>query len=365
MHDVQTILSAYDALCGRGAVGVLASVLHVEGSTYRRPGARALIDERGGAEGLVSGGCLEGDLAERAVAVRERGVPARVRYDSTDDADLLFGLGLGCRGVVEVLLECVDAERPGPLTFLRRCFEARRPGVLVTELSAPGFERWTLGPGPDEHASLEGPAVDPERRGALEALARSALHRRAARSEPGRAGRPARFAEYVPPRRRLLVLGAGPDAPALVALASGLGWQVHVWDARAAFARPERLPGADVVVCREAGAGDPDGVVDADTAVVVMSHHFERDKAALAWLLDSPAAYVGALGPLERTREMLADLGRAPSDALHAPAGLDVGAETAGEIALAIAAEIQARSAGHPGGPLRDRKGPIHERPDP
>lgn len=372
MHDLPAILGAYQRLCARGETGVLASVLHVEGSTYRRPGARALIDASGAAVGLVSGGCLEGDLALRAVEVRESGRPKTLRYDSRDDADLLFGLGLGCRGVVDVALEVVDAEHPGPLAFLEGCFRERRAGVLVTEPGADAMRRWTLTrqEGVEVFGALPQQAGEPPP--AVRELARSVLRGRRARTAPEMPGAGARYAEYVPPRLRLLVIGAGPDAPPLVALAAELGWQVLVWDARDSFADPARLPGADGVRCREPSEGDPEGVVDAETAVVVMNHHFERDRAALRWLLASPARYIAALGPRERTHEMLAELGVEPETpgrdtppglaVLHAPAGLDIGAETAQEIALSITAEIQSVLAGHPGGPLALRKGPIHER---
>jgi xanthine dehydrogenase accessory factor len=108
MRELRDISSAFAALRQIRGLAVLASVVHVEGSTYRRPGARALVLSDDRVVGLVSGGCLEGDLVARARAVRETGEALRLRYDSRGDDDLVFGLGLGCRGVVDVLLERPD-----------------------------------------------------------------------------------------------------------------------------------------------------------------------------------------------------------------------------------------------------------------
>ncbi len=152
MRELREILREWRRLEVEGGVGVLASVVHAEGSTYRRPGARVLVlpDER--TVGLLSGGCLEGDLLLRARLVRESGEPTLVRYDGTAD-DVVWGLGLGCAGIVEVLLEPVDARRPGPLAWLESCLEARRRG-------APGMpEDWV--PGGDDRRGRSVISVSP------------------------------------------------------------------------------------------------------------------------------------------------------------------------------------------------------------
>lgn len=373
MRELQEILDAFAALGREGETAVLASVVAVEGSTYRRTGARALITPGGQVVGSISGGCLEGDLALRAEAVRQDGAARRVRYDSRADEDRLFGLGLGCRGVVDVLLERVSGEAPGPLDFLARCHARRLPGVLVTRLGAVAADgtlavtRWTLA-GEDD---LAGPPLPTSERAAIEVRVAEVRTSRVSAWLPEPGGGALLF-EALPVRPRLLLLGAGPDARPLVDLARGLGWVVEVVDPRAAFARPERFPSADRV--REEEPADAAAKLEPDlrTAVVVMNHHYERDRAALARLLEAQVGYVGVLGPRARTEEMLADLSESGCNVreaqrarLFAPAGLDIGAESAPEIALAIVAEIQAALADHPGASLRNRRGPIHRPREP
>ena len=138
MRELRNILGAFDQLVAAGDGAVLASVVAVNGSTYRRPGARTLILPDETTIGLVSGGCLEGDLTLRAREVRADGRPRLAHYDSTQESDIVWGLGLGCAGMVDVLLERVDSRHPGPLEWLRECLAARQPGVIVSALGPEG-----------------------------------------------------------------------------------------------------------------------------------------------------------------------------------------------------------------------------------
>jgi xanthine/CO dehydrogenase XdhC/CoxF family maturation factor len=357
VKELRDLLSAYEQLARAGGAGVLATVVHAEGSTYRRPGARLLALPDGGAVGVVSGGCLEPDLAEHAKAVLRSGEPRCVRYDHARPDDLVWGLGLGCAGIVDVFLERVDAARPGPLETLRAWLAARRPGAIATRISgARAGTRRTFQLG-----------ADPEGGGDL------ALHA-AALAEAAGDGRPRRIRdaqrgdvaiEAFRPPPRLAIFGAGPDAPPLVAQAELLGWSVAVWDHRAERARAERFRGLPMVCTAPENAVAAVGVLP-DTFAVVMTHHFLRDRTLLAALLSSDCRYVAVLGPRRRTEHLLREIdlaGGLPADVaerLFAPAGLDLGAEAPEEIALAIAAEIRAVAAGRRGGPLRDRKDPIH-----
>lgn len=354
MRELREILRHWRRLEAEGGVGVLASVVHAEGSTYRRPGARALVlpDER--SVGLLSGGCLESDLLLRARRVRERGVPELVRYDGTA-ADVLWGLGLGCAGIVDVLLEPVDAERPGPLAWLESCLEARRLGVLATVLESPGEA--PLG-------ARFGRAGDAP--AAIRRAMQHALRERRTRALAQGGWRV--LVEVVEPALPLLVVGAGPDAAPLVRLAAGLGWEVTVVDGRPAYARPERFPEAREVVLVEPEAAPRRLEVGEETVAILMTHHYLHDKRLLRWLLSTPARYLGVLGPRQRTLDLLRDLhaeGFAPPEEslarLHAPAGLDIGSDGPDEIALSVVAEIRAVLAGRRGGLLRERKGPIHD----
>lgn len=356
MRELGDILAAFESLAP-GAAGVLASVVHTSGSTYRRAGARLLVLPDDALVGLIGGGCLEGDLVARAGEVRQAGAPLLVRYDATAEDDIVWGLGLGCAGVVDVLLEPVAHGRPGPLAWLAAWRGQRATGVLATALAPTQLgTRWALHP----DGRVEGDPGDE---------VRAALHH--ARSS----GRPARVTtregdvsvEVVRPPRRLLVFGAGPDAVPVVRLALELGFCVELVDHRPAHARAERFPGARVHLVPTEHAVAEAGV-DADTYVLVMTHHYLIDRALLSELLPSQAPYIGLLGPGQRAEDLLADLeaqGIELSDdqraRLHGPAGLDIGGEGPEAIALSLLAEVMAAVEGRSGGWLRDRKGPIHD----
>jgi xanthine/CO dehydrogenase XdhC/CoxF family maturation factor len=353
VRELREIVAAFDALAARGEAGVLATVVHVEGSTYRRAGARALLLPDEELVGLISGGCLEGDLLERARALRASGEAVRVSYDHRGQDDLLWGLGLGCAGRVDVLLQLVSREAPGPIPRLREALEAGEPRALATVVGREG-----------ERAPSLASQVELSSAERAEVLARGGARTRW-REGPGY--RVELLLEVVEGPAPLLVIGAGPDAVPVVRLARELGFDVTVVDARAALARPERFPGARVLACapEEAAERLP---VGPRSAALVMTHHYLHDRAFLAWLLASEAGYVGVLGPKQRTEDLLRDLRAqgaclAPEtlERVHGPAGLDLGADGPEAIALALLAEIQAVRAGRRGGPLRERKGPIHD----
>ncbi len=357
MRELRDILAAFAELA-EDETAILTSVVHAAGSTYRRPGARMLVLPDDRMIGLISGGCLEGDLLEHAGRVRAEGEARLVHYDATAEDDILWGSGLGCAGIVDVLLEPVSSAGAGPLPALAAWREARQTGVLATALG-PGElgRRWALHP----DGRIEGPPAPNEVRAALEEGRAGGRSRRVA----GAGGDLA--VEVVPPPLRLVVFGAGPDAGPVARLALELGWDVALSDPRPASARPDRFPGASVhcVPAEEAVAA---AAIDAGTHVIVMTHHYLHDRALLEGLLPSPAPYVGLLGPKQRARDLLADLADQGAwfseeelARLHAPAGLDLGGEGPEAIALSLVGEVQARAQQRPGGWLRARKGPIHD----
>jgi xanthine/CO dehydrogenase XdhC/CoxF family maturation factor len=351
MSESRAIL---DAVLSSAEPAVLATVVRVSGSAYRRPGARLLLCRDGRRVGGVSGGCLEGDIARKAWWRTGSG-PAVVRYDSTGDGDEAeAAFGLGCNGVVDVLLERLDpAEPPAGLAAARRWLGERKPGVVARVLGGAAVGgTLTLGPDGVGH-DLPGELAE-----AVRVEAESCLAGGSSRVV-GAAGTEV-FVEVVRPAQSLLVCGGGFDVPPLVRQAKAVGWHVTVFDPRAAAAR--QFADADAVAASVAELPlEPGG------AAALVTHNFEDDKTLLPVLLRSPLAYVGVLGPKRRTDRLLAALADfAPTDTelvkLHAPVGLDVGAETPAEIALAIVAEVRAVVAGRSGGMLRDRPGPIHDR---
>jgi xanthine dehydrogenase accessory factor len=346
----------------------LATVVGVQGSTYRREGARLLIPEEGRPVGTISGGCLEGDVREAAVEIMRNGRPRLLHFDLTADDEAVWGWGLGCNGIVDVFVEPAEgAFRTAGA--IRQAIEERKDLVAVTVVARGSSGPVELGSRilvqPD--GVVEGSLGDPEMDGAArdEAMQGLAEGRSRTVSLPGEVEA---FVEVLRPPIRLLVCGAGHDAVPLVRFGAMLGWRVEVIDDRQQFLKPARFAEASSFVRTEPIDAAGASAVDDRSYVVVMSHNFLRDKDYLRSFLGSPAAYIGMLGPAERLERLLSELRREgfePSAGdlrtVHGPAGLDLGAEGPEEVAWAIVAEILAVCNGHRGGPLKDRPGPIHD----
>ncbi len=374
MKEIEAILQVWSEL-GHGGPAVLATVVRVNGSAYRRPGARMLLLPDGRTIGTVSGGCLEDDVKLRAWQLTAQGEPVVLRYDSTSDVDIVWGLGLGCKSVVDLLIERLDPDRGAkPLDFLRRCLDTRQPGVLARVVAVEGHTGADVGAflTLDETGSGARNFAGPELAGLVRQAAATALGERRSLYATCQlaAGRAEVFLEVVQPPLALLVCGAGHDAIPLVRLAKELGWHVTVVDPRAAYATRERFPLADDILV--AAPEDLTGrlVPSALEAAVIMSHNYHNDLRFLRALLPAPLRYLGVLGPKSRTESLLRDLtagGFTPTarqtERLYGPVGLDIGADTPEEIALAVAAEIRTILAGRSGLPLRRSDRPIHDRP--
>ncbi len=342
MKTIQAIVE----LAGSARPGetlALATVMNVRGSAYRRPGARMLM-VAGRTAGMISGGCLENDARERGLEVIATGKPMLVTYDSTAPDDIVFGLGLGCNGIVQVLIEpLIAGDETGPLAFFAACVSRRQAGRIATVFASDIFPlgarllRW-----PDGTFTTN--LLDP-------ALAK-ALRENAASRTAGV------LVETIAPPVPLTIFGAGDDSIPVAQLAKLLGWHVTVIDARPAYAMPERFPSADAVLCQRP---ESQVVLPPESLVMVMTHNFTHDRELLRTLLARPLRYLGILGPKSRTQRLLDDLGEETPAHLHAPAGLDLGAETPEEIAVSIIGEMQAVLAQRSGGPLRDRYAPIHD----
>lgn len=354
MKDDGLILAAWADAKRQGMPAILATVVKVSGSSYRSPGARMLILENGGRTGSISGGCLEGDVLKKAWWLTgERPAALRV-YDNTSEEDAIWEFGLGCNGVVHVLLERWNAGS-APLTadLLEACRTDRCGGVLATVLTGERLGQH-LALFPD--GSVRSDFTAPDRmlndaRGVMDS--RESTLREYGDTEV--------FFEFVAPPVPLLLVGAGYDALPLVRLAKEMGWHVTVTDGRSNHARADRFPLADAVVVADMADPLANLAVDDRTVAVLMSHSYPQDSAFLQALIPRPIRYLGVLGPRKRTDRMLAEAGLTATPELHSPVGLDIGADTPEEIALAIVGEIQAVLAGRDGGPLRRRTGPIHD----
>jgi xanthine dehydrogenase accessory factor len=370
MKELQNILQAYESLRNTAATLALATVVKVRGSTYRRPGARMLMSDDGRMVGTVSGGCLEADVLEKARKLMLAGKAETAVYDMTSNDEGAWGLSMGCNGVVHLLVEPLTNESAAHLRFLRDCLAQRVRCVVAVVFRVDGEFRAFVGMRlmVREDGSVVENVMNPVLAAVLLESARQALEDGKSEVKEYRFGEGVveALVEVVDPPTPLIIFGAGYDAIPVARLAGELGWNVTVVDHRPAFLAAERFPDAKLVQLRPEEIGQSLSI-DRHTAVVVMTHNFEHDLHLLKSLLPSPAQYVGLLGPRKRTElllEKLRDQGVTPTEAqlarLHAPIGLDLGAESPEAIALAILAEIQATLAGRRGGYLRDLRGPIH-----
>jgi xanthine/CO dehydrogenase XdhC/CoxF family maturation factor len=372
VSEIGDVLAAIEALSAKGERMALATIVAVRGSTYRRPGARLLVPEEGSPVGNISGGCLEGDVADMARVVMDEGRARLTGWDLTADDDAVWGLGLGCNGAIEVFIE--PAERAAEVAgALRTALEEERPISVVTVVESSRAEvepgaRIVVRPDGTADGSLGEASMDAAAVEAARALLREERSEVRALAEGVRA-----FVEVLDPALRLIVCGAGHDAIPLVRAASVLGWNLTVVDDRPAFLTRERFPEATgFIVVDEPEAAAKAAEVDERTFAVVMTHNFLRDKEYVRSLLGSPAAYIGMLGPGARTERLLMELrdegveiADTDRERIHGPAGLDLGGEGPEEIAQAIISEIVAVKRQRAGGFLRDRPGPIHDRPRP
>ena len=303
MNEIKAIVDAFDAALCRGERCAMATIVSVEGSAYRRPGARMLVCESGSSTGTISAGCLEGDVIEHAKRVIRAEVAKLVEYDNRFASDeMAWGLGLGCNGVVRVLVE--------PLSATSQHIDALRRS-LTTEVTI-------------EHGHG--------------------------------------FVETLLPPVALIVFGAGPDVLPVVELARRIGWQTEVVDPQAREASRSRFAIADKVTLARPEDVATQVTIDSRTMTLLMSHNYEHDRSLLRFLLASPAQYIGVMGPRHRTESMLREFPASEFDLarLHSPVGLDLGAQSPAEVALSIVAEMRAVLDGRRGGMLRDRRGPIH-----
>lgn len=308
---------------------VLATLVGVQGSSYRRPGARLLLAADGRYAGAISGGCLEAELIRKARwSARHGAVVQRFSTAFDDTADIPYGLG--CGGTVDVLLE--PSGTPEFKTMMRALEDSLsgHAQIVRTSLPATGQPLRRIA-----HPLTEGEEDESSR-----------FHKKDG------------FIEEVllsPPR--LVVCGAGDDARPIVALAAMLGWDVVVADGRAQWARSDRFPEAKIVQLVTHPARFP---LRASDAVIAMTHSYEQDREWLAAALSLGVRYLGLLGSRHRSALLISEAAAALNwpvarvcEQVFAPVGLDLGGDGAESIALAIVAEIQARLEGKLGASQR------------
>jgi xanthine dehydrogenase accessory factor len=364
MRDARAIIAAGAQLRDTGEAFLVATLVSVSGSSYRRPGARLVFTPNCRVAGNVSGGCLERDLI-RTGSWRTRNGPMLVRYDSTDPE--ASEAALGCGGVVELLVERSEGHAADPLAFLGRALASERRAALATVFRStssvvPVGTRWCAYDG----GLLAAPAGLASHEAAERLFADrpslTSLERAEPRAIETADGRIEALVEPLVPPLHLFVFGAGVDVVPLAKVAHMLGWSLTIWEASPSSASRSRLVGTDATFESDLDAVRTkiDGCDRA--AVVVMGHNLTNDRAALRAALASRASYVGVLGPRHRTLSLVADAPELLDDPrVHAPVGLDLAAETPEEIALAISAEALGELNGGSRVSLRGRSD-IHER---
>jgi xanthine/CO dehydrogenase XdhC/CoxF family maturation factor len=354
--ETAEILSRLAELKAAGRRAALATVVHIVGSAYRRPGAKFLIEETGATLGSVSGGCLEADVREIARRVLETGEPSLRHYSTGDDEDMVWGLGLGCAGLVDVFIQpATEGPLAGLADRLLGLLTGDAPFVAVTVIDGEEVGSMLIAaPDGTVHGSLGSPDLDAaaaEQAWSLTAAGRPAVQALAERRI---------FFEVLPPPPQLIVAGAGDDARPLVAYAADAGFRVTVLDHRPALLAPEWFPrAARLVVARPEDRGI-DLPPAARSLAVVKAHSLAIDREWARRLLTAGVPYVGMLGPRARTESILREIGRPDEERVYGPVGLDLGADGPRQVALAIVAELLAFIAGREPRHLAERREAIH-----
>jgi xanthine/CO dehydrogenase XdhC/CoxF family maturation factor len=378
MRDRLLIVETFEALCAAGEPGALATVVGVEGSSYRHPGARMLIAADGRTWGTISGGCLERDVARRGrMLIPEAAKPIVVSYETDEDeigeesARPIVdpGPSLGCGGRIDILIQRVTADEPGSLGALGVVVRERKRAAVATVVRTGSAADDSVFAG----TALTRVADEPIRGNIDDRALREAISHQLTQTPPthrlfrlyrnslSRGGWADVLVEWLVPSQSLAIFGDGHDVAPLVDLAKALGWHVTVVGSRAVAGLRQSFPNADELICATDNLALAAGQIPTAAAAVIMGHNFRRDSAFLSALVQRDRGYTGVLGPRRRTARLLGAAGlRGDETRVHAPVGLDIGAESSEQVALAIVAEIQANAADRPGGSLRDRNGPIH-----
>ena len=369
MKEFRAIINAIDQIDLQTKKAAVATVVKVRGSSYRSPGARMLITDDGKWVGSISGGCLEGDALRKARQVMSDNKPLTVTYDTREESNQNLGIGLGCNGVIDVIIEPLSAGDLKAVEFLRTIASSKTPFALATVFRSETHIGQKL------LLKFDGQALHTIKDEALntavfkELSLRFSVKKSEVKTLIHDGEEVEIFMELIEPSIELFIFGAGFDARPVSEMAKTLGWTVSVTDECVAHIAPVFFPSANKLSLCHRDFIDHDFDISPYTACVLMSHNYEYDRDVLLKLLRSPAPYIGILGPRKRFDKMRAEFEKSgivlSSDDLnriHSPIGLDIGAETPDEIALSILSEIQSKFANRSGGFLKYRGAPIHQR---
>lgn len=368
MKELQSIITAYEKSKSQNQKTALATVVKVDGSAYRRPGARMLVTEDGELTGAISGGCLEGDALRKAQAVIFQQKSMLVTYDTTDEDDQKFGIGLGCNGIIQVLIEPIDSEDArNPVELLKISLENRIPGVLITVFSLKHSRAEQVGTKvlwKEKQAIGKAESLDFSLWESIQGeLANLDSTNSTIKSYP-ELDEISVFYEPIKPVIRVLLFGAGNDTIPVAKMADLLGWELVLIDGRKTHATDQRFPKASKIVIAPADEAVRHLEADSNTVALLMTHNFEYEVVVLEHLLPLQLPYIGILGPKKKGLKLMERLElkgiQVTASNIYSPMGLDIGAEGSEEIALSALAEIKAVLSKKQPIFLREKKGPIH-----
>jgi xanthine/CO dehydrogenase XdhC/CoxF family maturation factor len=372
MKEIRDIITAFDKAQSQGKQTALATVVHVEGSSYRKEGARMLITEDGELTGAISGGCLEGDALRKALFVMQEKKAKLVVYDTSDEDDVEIGFQLGCNGIIHVLIEPIDPDRKdNPVALLKEAVAKREYAVVATVFS---LERNIIQIGTCFLLKQDGTIFqtnnDQHFNKLLEDDAQAVLsnHKSMIAKYELPDQKLTAFIHIIKPQVTLIVVGAGNDAIPLVNFGELLGWKVSVVDGRPDYANKKRFTSGCQVIVSKPEKIFSEITIDDQTVFVLMTHNYNYDLAMLRELMQRDVRYIGILGSRGKMAKMFDDLKSEGKLAEHrlpsvfGPVGLDIAAETPEEIALSVISEIQTVLFGGSGKHLRQHEKPIHPR---
>lgn len=362
MKELADIVRAFEQMAQEKQRMALATVVHVEGSSYRRPGARMLVSEDGRYIGAISGGCLEGDALRKAALAITQGKKKLVVYDTTDEDDAKLGIQLGCNGIVSILFEPIETDYYDLIKGFQEILLSRNPQILVTGFSRNHTEHW----GTLLYHQIEGIESSILQEAVQRALALKKseyilVDKNDAEQEV--------FIEYIMPPVSLIIVGAGNDTVPLEEMARLIGWNTTVVDGRPTHANAQRFAKANRILVGKPDTVIPQLTIDDRTAIVLMTHNYNYDLSFLQAMHTHTFRYIGLLGPAAKRDRLLNDLkeqGILFSESqirnIYGPTGLALGAETSAEIALSVCAEIMALMENRTPMHLRDQLTPIHSK---
>ena len=374
MKEIREIINAYNKAKKNEKRLALATLVHLNGSSYRRPGARMIVDEEGQLTGAISGGCLEGDALRKAVFCIHTQTPKLVVYDTSDEEDATIGIQLGCSGIIQVLFEPIDEHNPlNPIELLKKAIHKRQNTVLVTLYASQIKKGDTVGTsilleesGEFHNNSTFQFVPEPLMQDIKETLT---VKKSSFKSYQQNDNTFNAFLSFISPPISLVIVGAGNDAIPLQSIAETLGWEVTIVDGRHTYAKIERFSSACQIIVSKPEKVLQQIPIDEKTVFVLMTHNYNYDYAILKALLGKNILYIGALGPKKKLDNMITDLkaeniflNEKQKNILYGPVGLELGAETPAEIALSITAEIMSVMNNKKGGSLRNLLTEIHPR---